>query len=269
MLLIIQKICFHSFPYLELKMHGLWNTFVNYTLFFLVIGYLNVSFSQPNDNWRKKNDLGNRYEGVVTLEVGAGSIKLLSLTIYKEKYNTNDTLRVKFYLHRMFDNNAVKVVAQELTKLQFYWMESKPSNWQQGWNEFSPWPVDLLLKPLDINANNLGITIEIGKINNYSLFAPAIVYHSTVPQSFINYKSYFFPVRPIYHGRYWIYRIDNNELLEYKIFKRHPAEQPFPIYFQLDSSWRGLVKFKMEIYFPTDALPADYTFYFYHNMQNQ
>lgn len=104
----------------------------------LAIVYSLESFAQ-DEEWYRKNDRGNRYEGRISIKVGRPPpIEFLSFLSFREQFDKNVTMKVRFSLT---DDSPAIVYARELDELKHYWMESEQElEWDAGtWNQFTPW----------------------------------------------------------------------------------------------------------------------------------
>jgi hypothetical protein len=76
-----------------------------------------------SDAWKKKNDRGNRYEGLVDIQTANPRLDLLSFTGYFRAFEGKQEWRVEFYS----PERAPGIVAAREVEDQYqYWMESYP-----------------------------------------------------------------------------------------------------------------------------------------------
>lgn len=244
---------------------------VNRALFLLLTGgilYFHSSFveafCQPTEKWREQNDRGNRYEGTITLEVGAPTLELIALFSFREEYKANDTLKVRFFLP---DISFVNLSAQELETRQFYWMETKPQQWKLGWNEFGSWPVSEVLWPLEVPSENLGVLVKMDRSRGSGLVSPAILYHSAAPSEISRYVAYFRSGKSLGGGKYSIFmETEQNRPISQGSIGRQSIGVPFPVIFSLPNDLKGLVRLKVEVKSrnTVDRIPITYEYTFYH-----
>ncbi|MDW3647393.1 MAG: hypothetical protein R8P61_10035 [Bacteroidia bacterium] len=128
--------------------------------------------AQRSKEWQDKNDRGNRFEGeYFDRDIGNLAIDLLSFFSPGDHYVFGEDQRLEVHFYNP-DSGQYKLVAKEIDVRQFYWMEDKNSSSRNGWNTFSGWPVDYLLKSLEINRKNLGLLVNLGKPNE-KIISPA------------------------------------------------------------------------------------------------
>jgi len=223
--------------------------------------------SEDKDTWKTQNDRGNRYEGIKGIEVSAPPIQLIAFFIYKEEYKWDDILKVRFYLRNPSD---VQLTAQELTTVEFYWMEAKPQNWEQGWNEFSPWPVKDVLAELNINPDNLGVLVRLDKNYGSGLVSPVILccqssQSTQRPSNIVQYKAYFRPGISLSGGFFEVYKErGNGEIIRKEPIGSQVPPGPFPIVFELNSNWQGWVRLRIVVHPKDEKTPGpsrEYDFY--------
>jgi hypothetical protein len=223
-----------------------------------------IVFGQASENWRRQNEKVNRYEGRISLPASVPPIELISFYSYQESYSYDDILMVGFYLHGDF---PVYLTAQEIETQEYYWMEAKPQQWRQGWNEFGPWPVSDVLGELEIPPDNLGVLVRLEKETGSGPISPVILYHSSPPTQINRYTAYFRPGKSISSGRYEIYRgYRDNELIKSGMIGRQSAGISFPVKFHLIDEMPGLVKLKITVKIKNESNRVDpsWEFYFYH-----
>lgn len=142
-----------------------------------------VLTKNQDDDWKRRNDKGNRYEGLISIQTGNPDLEVLSFTCMLEEYGKEDVvLRVKFFSNAKGD---LSVTAQEIETDRQYYMVAKRKNWQAGeWNVFGPWPTKDVIKKEDILSDNLGVLISGGG----NQLQPAFVYHSQPPATANAYR---------------------------------------------------------------------------------
>ncbi len=154
---------------------------------FMIHIVLCVSALGQNDAWRRRNDRGNRYEGLISVITGNPDLEVLSFTGSRQNFDPgqNVNLKVKFYLPA---EAPISITAQETEDQKQYWMEAKPRAWRAGaWNEFSPWPTgDVILKE-EIPSDKLGVLVRMEGGAGTTQLIPALVYHSNAPTSVSTY----------------------------------------------------------------------------------
>ncbi len=153
------------------------------------------------EKWRRQNDRGNRFEGVVEIPAGLPDLELLSFVAHWEPFDPGATLRVLFYLPVEM---PVVVESRELREEKQYWMESKPQPWRGGaWNEFGPWPTADVIAREGIPSDNLGVVVRPrGKSSSVTIL-PALVYHRHRPVSVDHYSVYLRPNTTLRAVDYW------------------------------------------------------------------
>ena len=219
--------------------------------------------------FEEANDYGNRYEGIRGINVSAPPFQLIAFYSYiepKETFTAEDILKVKFYLPGTM---VVRLTAQELTINKFYWMEAKPQQWQQGWNEFSPWPAKDVLAKVQIPPHNLGVLARLDNQEGSGKISPVLLYCQSSPTKIVQYKAYFRPGISLSGGFFEVYKESRNhngwESAMREPIGRQSAGIPFPIMFKLPQDWQGNAKLRMEVY-PQDTTSPHPSreYYFYH-----
>lgn len=172
------------------------------------------SAAQEDKCWSTEADKGNRCEGVVNVPSSDPDLELLSFVVGEKMVafpsSQDATLTVGFFLPDakfLPASGTAQIQAQELRDDKHYRMRSKPQHeWRYGqWNTFSPWPLSLVLRPLGIEADNLGLTIRFGRdIENYLI--PAVPYFSNRPTSATRYTLFFRADRPLKEVTYQLLR---------------------------------------------------------------
>jgi hypothetical protein len=199
----------------------------------MVIAVLSGEILAQTADWRKRNDHGNRYEGLIDLPVGLVDLELRSFVGFREEFSpeASKDLKVRFFLQAPL---PVFIKSMELQVVRFYWMESKAKKWNTGaWNEFSPWQTGEVLNKEGIPAKNLGVLIRLREdgVGSGEL-APAFVYYSTLPTSVEKYMLYFRPGSTLKKVEYSLYRLGNGREVKIKsssLQGEKTAGEPFPV----------------------------------------
>ncbi|MEM6805875.1 MAG: hypothetical protein AAF696_31045 [Bacteroidota bacterium] len=127
--------------------------------------------------WLEDNDRGNRFEGAYKQKIANPSLELVSFYAGFESYGFGMDQKLKIAFNSP-KSASFLIKAEEIETKQFYWMQNKETKLDSGWNEFSPWPVDLVLKDMDIEKRNLGIIVK-SRQQDSRIYLPAYIYHST------------------------------------------------------------------------------------------
>lgn len=167
------------------------------------------AIAQVDDaRWKEDNDRGNRYEGLVKIPIANPDLELMSFLVGQVAPFSNDgTLKVRFFVP---DSRTVHIYGRELRDRKHYWMEAKPRAWTAGaWGEFAPWPVQDVLGPEGITADNLGLTIHLGEESENYLI-PALLYldHMFPPITVTNYTLYLRSDQTLKEVTYTLFRDD-------------------------------------------------------------
>ncbi len=154
-----------------------------------------LAFAQADEQWKKRNDLGNRYEGRIGMPVNNPRLELLSFVEGSSNFPPGAppdvTLKIRFFLPA--DAPPAFVAARELEEQKQYWMEAKQTSWKpRTWNEFSPWPTKEVLHKEAISLTNLGVTVQLGEATR-NRFAPAIFSSDSALGAVISYTLYLRP----------------------------------------------------------------------------
>ncbi len=192
------------------------------------------SFAAQEDKcWSEAVDRGNRCEGVVNVPRSDPDLELLSFFVGEKMEafpsSQDATLTVGFFLPDakfLPASGTAQIQAQELRDEKHYRMRSKPQQaWRHGqWNTFSPWPLSLVLRPLGIEADNLGLTIRFGRdIENYLI--PAAPYFFHRPTTATRYSLYFRADRPLKEVTYKLLR---DEVTKQPLLPPQTLAGPFP-----------------------------------------
>ncbi len=160
--------------------------------------------AQRDSAWLKNNDLGNRFEGSYSKEVGNTAIELVSFTGGFEPYEfgKKQALKVKFYLP---EGERYFLKAEELRPVQYYWMQDKNTKGKAGWNLFDNWQADARLKQFGVPPDNLGVLVQAGEPGSRKI-APALVFHQSSADSVGSYVAKFRLGQAIQHGGFRVFR---------------------------------------------------------------
>jgi hypothetical protein len=137
---------------------------------------MSVATVYQDEEWKRNNDRGNRYEGLINIKTGNPELEVLSFTGMREAFGKADvSLKVKFFHHAQ---DRLSIIAQEIKTQRQYYMKAKQESWQTGaWNEFGPWPTRDVINREEIGSDNLGVLISDGG----NRLVPALVYYSAAP----------------------------------------------------------------------------------------
>jgi hypothetical protein len=237
---------------------------VTYTLILIVftfsLGSYHVSPGQT-DSWKKRNDRGNRYEGLISINTGNPDFEVLSFTGFFEPFSSNVVLKVKFFYPK---KSNLSIIAQEIDDQRQYWMEAKPQRWQSGeWNEFSPWPTgDVLIKE-GVPADNLGVLIKSGGEDQ---LIPAFIYHSRLPDSVRKYTMYLRTNKNLKSVKFILSGTGSNAKPMSKTWYlgSQTASVPFPANLDVQDFKEGIIRVvvERELRNGTQKLPTrEYLFY--------
>ena len=130
----------------------------------------------------------NRCEGYKPKLVG-GHFELLAFHRYRKKgkLDTN-ILHIKFYQPE--EGLASLNLEAKKTNLKFpvYTMRPLKTEWEQGWQEFGPWPMQDFLEKENIKMKSIGVLIS----DKNSLYLPAIIHDGKIDnKSEAKYATYF------------------------------------------------------------------------------
>jgi hypothetical protein len=204
-----------------------------------IILALQVS-AQVTDQWRRKSDRGNRYEGTIQIPVSGPALELRSFVATLEPFSSSVELYVRFFLP---SDELATVFAQELEDRRHYWMESKPGPWAaRQWNKFGPWYTRTVLDVEKVPYGNLGVLVQAGSPAD-PLLLPAYVYHSSPPRPASVYRLYF-RTRSSLRSVVWsLYTADGTKLITHPLpGERLPGET-----FAIDLSAEGLPRSEMRL----------------------
>ena len=214
-------------------------------LSFLVTASVVPCFGQ-GDDWKRKNDRGNRWEGTIQLPVSQPDLVLLSLTSFRQKVEDDTELKVRFFLP---GGTEARVEARELQENVHYWMESKPIEAQEtGWQVFGPWPVSEVLSRNSVSFTNIGVLVRLrSEGGGEKHLAPAMIYDSERPKTAGRYTFLFRPSIPLRSLEYTAYLVgDETEKVASASLAGNKARGvPFPIELDLSEVPAGLVRLEI------------------------
>jgi hypothetical protein len=146
-------------------------------------------------NWKqdKRNDKGNRWEGLVGQEQEGEEWQLRSFTAFVEKYplDRSSSLAIRYFVP---DAAQAFVQAQEISDFWHYLMEPKPQFLTNtpGWRHFEGWRTDILVEK-KIASDNLGLLVRLGDPGSgNSRLGAAIVGSGATPASISSYHLVFY-----------------------------------------------------------------------------
>jgi len=224
-----------------------------------------VAFSQADEQWKKQNDRGNRYEGRIGIPVGNPPLELLSFvggsTAFPPGIPPDVTLKIKFFLP---DASSAFIYGRELVEKRQYWMEAKQTSWQpQVWNEFAPWPTKDVLRREEIPLTNLGITVRLGAEKS-NLLAPAVLSYEGALVPVPSYTLYLRPGATLKKVTYVLSRGDNGATVKTaSLVQERLAGEPFSIVLNAQEIPEGRMHLKIiGVYKGQDGTPTvEYDFY--------
>ena len=142
-------------------------------------------YSQTTEAWKRRNDKGNRYEGLISILTGNPDLEVLALTGFFEPFKGKVNLKIKFFLPVSANPS---ITAHEIEEQRQYWMEVKPKKWQTGsWNEVNPWPTGDVITREAIPWDNIAVLI---RLNDSDQLIPAFVYNRRTPNRVQKYTLY-------------------------------------------------------------------------------
>lgn len=209
----------------------------------------------------------NRMEGRKRIDVRAPDIELLSFIGYKENvsHDTSVVLKIRFYLQK---DTTLYITAKELRVQEFYLMKPVKINWSKGWNEFTPWPMQAVLKPLRITLDELGIIGRIGREEPGSgEITPLFVYHSKLPKKIHQYTLHFLPREDLRRVEYKLYKIDQNNPIISDHVIRLFGGVPFSIKLDLLDQSSGYYKLILDCEYKNKIGGPYREYVFFHNFK--
>jgi hypothetical protein len=176
------------------------------TPFVLCCATAALLFAQ-SPNWKqdKRNDKGNRWEGLVGQEQEGEEWQLRSFTAFVERYPLDRTanLAVRYFVP---DTTKAFVQAQEISDFWHYLMEPKPAFLTNtpGWRHFEGWRTDLLMEN-KIASENLGLLVRLGDPGSgNSRLAAAIVSSGSAPGPISSYHLVFYTKNEVAKGQFTV-----------------------------------------------------------------
>ena len=190
--------------------------------------------AEPADDWEKKHDRGNRYEGIRDVPVGAGPvIDIRGFLAFREELasDADTSLKVEFYLTQ--PSNSVRITACEIHRNTFYWMRAKDRAWAAGWNTFAPWPTRDVMRQAGVGTVNLAILVRVdGRPAGGGTLAPAVLCGSTCNVRLSKYVLYLVPGENLAGITYTV-KSSGGKLRVSGALGPKPAEEEFPLEFSL------------------------------------
>lgn len=232
-----------------------------FALFFMIFFQYVLLFSQ--DYTYQIRD-GNRWEGIRPEGVSAPDLELLSLIVFRENYNINSnvTLKLKFY---MWEKANLYITAKELVPNKYYFMNPLKVDWEKGWQEFSEWPIDAVLRPNHINSDQLGI---IGRLYNdrigSGVIIPIILYQSNVPKHIDQYTLHFVSKEDLRIVAWELYHVNSNVLIMQDNLHELLGGCPFSIIIDFSNEKSGYYKLTLNCRYKYRPGGPKRTYFFYH-----
>ena len=198
-----------------------------------------ITSPAQDESWKRRNDKGNRFEGLVSISTGNPDLEVLSFTGFFERFNRNVNLRVRFFLPSL---SSLSITAQEIEDQKQYLMVAKPQAWSPGvWNEFSPWPTDVVLRE-GISSDNVGVLITLAQS---SQLAPAFVYYSRTPNVVDSYTMYLRSNRNLRRVKLSLYGTDHSTVRSWALGQQS-ANVPFPVNLDTRGFPEGTIRLVIE-----------------------
>jgi hypothetical protein len=158
-------------------------------------------------NWKqdRRNDKGNRWEGLVGQEQEGEEWQLRSFTAFVERYPLDrpSSLEIRYFVP---DTAKAFVQAQEIGDFWHYLMEPKPQFLTNtpGWRHFDGWRTDLLVEK-KIASDNLGLMVRLGDPGSgNSRLAPAIVSGGSTPGPISSYHLVFYTKNEVAKSKFTV-----------------------------------------------------------------
>jgi hypothetical protein len=190
--------------------------------------------TEPADDWEKKHDMGNRYEGLRDFPVGAGPvIDVRGFFAFRELLDpsADTSLKVKFYLAEA--SHPVRITASEIHRKIFYWMRAKDRTWTAGWNTFAPWPTRDVMRHAGVGIDSLAVLVRIdGQPAGSGTIAPAVLCSSTCNVRLSDYVLYLVPSKNLTGITYTVNSRGNQSLVSGALGPKS-ADVAFPLAFSL------------------------------------
>ncbi|HYR29307.1 MAG TPA: hypothetical protein VEU30_12630 [Thermoanaerobaculia bacterium] len=220
-------------------------------------------FLGQDEEWRVRNNRGNRYEGSRSVLMAAAPVaELVGLHAYRQPFAPDDAviLDVAFFIDS--DASRARLTAREIQREQFYWMEPKRQAWRPGWNRFGPWPVRDVLRRLKIGSGNLAV---LARLDGFSVgegrFAPVFVGTLSASVSVREYDAFFIAARTIERVR-WQLKSGGGSILTEGSMGRKLTGAPFTIKLPVDSLPAGLLR--LELTCKLESSDSHLTYEFFH-----
>ncbi|MBR0804347.1 hypothetical protein JQ636_12430 [Bradyrhizobium japonicum] len=216
-------------------------------------------------NWTSKQDLGNRYEGIIQHPVAAAELELMSFAGQFEPFTAADARKLSVYFFVPGSASAI-VNARELNLRKFYWMESKPHTWKvDTWNVFEPWDTDSVLKANTIGSDNLGIVVWLDGIDGTTV-APAFIVHSAQPQKVDKYVLHFRPRGNLTEIKYRVApdSVAAGDVIQSSETGNWTATEPLRLTINANTLPAGWVTLMVRTRFLNEPLGPPQQFRFYH-----
>lgn len=211
---------------------------------------------------------GDHFEGVRPKPVAGEDIELISVLIdYSEEATTlPDRLHLKFFLEKA---DQAFVTVREQDYHHYYWLDkvSPQHAWRPGFgNEFT-WSTASVLRQLHQNfpLEELGVLVRLKKEgpSEPEHVAPAIFYHSKVPQTV---DGYLFTLKMASDAKVScaIYREGYDTALITQRFKRLLGGRPFTVKWGAQKTPEGSYNLQCRGYFLDNNVAVSQTVRFYH-----
>lgn len=221
---------------------------------------------EPSERWKRRNDLGNRYEGRVEVLVGRTQLDVVSFSGWRESYEPDESveLEVGFFLPV---SGEVTIQARELVDQTQYFMEAKPQEWEvDAWNTFGPWATGDVLSREQIAPSNVGIVISASDgASGDRILMPAFVYHSQLPEVVVAYTLRLRPDSDLRQVRYRLLTGDE-EAAAGKLVDALEAGKPFPIKLEVVGLPEGRLRLELEGKFKNRPAGPKASFEFHHRL---
>jgi len=121
-------------------------------------------------------------------------------------------------------------------------MIAKPQSWSPGvWNEFFPWPTDVVLRE-GISPDNLGVLIT---LDQSSHLVPAFVYYSHAPGNVLRYTMYMRSNRNLRRVHLSLFGADNSTPRTWALGPQ-AANVPFPVNLDTQGFPEGTIRLVIE-----------------------
>jgi hypothetical protein len=237
---------------------------------FIFFFAVTVANSAQDEDWKRQNDRGNRYEGLIGVPTGNPEIEVVSFTGFRESYDSESDMKIRFFLPSTSSpNQSLSIMAREINIIRQYWMEAKPQEWRpQSWNEFSPWPARLLSQE-GIPPTNLGVLVSLNNgPNGEKQYLPAFVYHTKSPNPVQQYTLYLRTNKALNRLKYSLYRVSNGGIPNPRIWSTEVekmAGTPFPVQIDLRGFPEGPMRLVIQRWYAGSIVtPPAYEFNFYY-----